>query len=113
MGGGPRDIRTADPVIPKTSLKYRQNFAGECAKWPTENNSRNSCTDRRCTPSHLFSVCVSEPDLYEKAKKGLAFCRRRSNGCLNSTLSITMPFRAMTDLMLCLARCRRHEREAA
>jgi hypothetical protein len=40
-------------------LKYRHNFAGECAKWPTENSSRNSCLHRRCTPSQPFSTCKS------------------------------------------------------
>lgn len=43
MRGGPRDIRTADPVGHDAPLKYRENLPGECRKWPTENFSRTSC----------------------------------------------------------------------
>ena len=41
--GGPRDIRTRDPVGHDAPLKYRENLPGECRKWPTENFSRTSC----------------------------------------------------------------------
>jgi hypothetical protein len=67
MGGGPGRIRTAGPVTVKTSLKCRQNFAGESAKCSTEKKLPHELW---ASPMHTLAAIlrlrVPEPDLQEK-----------------------------------------------